>query len=94
MKPTTIKLVIRVLTWLTAIIVIALIGMSVYYFFKPVSPEGPKCTFDNITCESNMNFVYALAGLFYAFIAGLVYGVIRLAIWLLTRPRKRSRIAV
>jgi hypothetical protein len=90
MKPTTAKITIRVLTWLTAILVIALIVTAIYYFLKPVGPDGHNCTFDNFGCESNANILIAFGCLWYAFMVGAAYGVIRLVIWLIAR-RHQSR---
>ena len=92
MKPATpiVKLVIRVLNWFTVLIVVCLVGGAIYYLLKPVGAEGHNCTFDNLTCESNVNFVFGLALLFYAFIVGAVYGLIRVVISLVAKLLKKQ----
>lgn len=88
MRPPTAKLIVRLLNWFALVIVVALIVTAVFYFSKPVSPEGQVCTFDHFDCESNVNLLTAFGCLLYAGVVGLVYSAIRLAIWLLSRPHK------
>jgi len=78
----------RVLSWVVLIILIIFVGSSLFYFFKPVSLGGHNCTFDNFNCESNTNILAAFGYMAIAIIAGIIFSVIRLIIWLSTRSRK------
>lgn len=94
MKLPAIKSAIRILTLFTAAAIIVLIGIAIFYFFKPVGPAGNSCTHDDlVSCETTTNLIIVLNCLFYAVIIGAVYGIVRLVAWPLARYLKsRERV--
>jgi|GEM_PF-2172159 len=81
---------LRIYTWATIIIAALFIAAAAYYFLKPVAAGGTECTFDDFTCESNVNLITAVAYTFYAVVVGVVYGLARLVLWLWVHYRKTS----